>query len=446
MIEGGCRDSNAAPFISNHPSETQPSVHSDGLVSLEDISIMSHQPPLDKSIYVCAADVTPLHVEWLFKLRIPYGTLTILQGNPKVGKSFLTADIAARVSKGLLMPPNGGPDPDRKSANVLMCNAEDDPARTLRPRLEALGADLNRVFFCGDLPDGESRRPVVLPEDLATLERGIVEKECKLLIIDPLSAFLSGKADAHRDADVRRALFPLKLLAERTQCAVVIVTHLNKMSSERNALYRGGGSIGIVGAARSVLLVGSHPQADGISVLCSIGSNLGPIPPALAFRVNQEDGETKLGWIGEVDVTPEQLLDPPRKREANLKDAAQFLSRVLANGPMPVAEVEKGAEEAGLKKKTLRRAVKEIGIITVKPVCFGGPWKWQLPAEQSPTTPVSPPPEKTEGTEPNRIPDAVAPVSPFFDGPGEKGNDWETLRQSEGDGTPEENDTIEVIA
>jgi RecA-family ATPase len=191
---------------------------------------------------VCAASVTTKPVEWEWRGRIPSGKLTIFDGDPDLGKSVVTMDIAARKSTGRGFP-DGAP---CKAGNVLIANVEDGVADTIVPRLEAHGADLNRVFiFSSSVPDGRGgKRLLDLPRDIALLEDKVIQREAELLIIDPVLTMLGG--DANKDQDARKALTPIRDMAERTGVAVIAVRHLNK-SVGLKAIQRGGGNMGLLG-------------------------------------------------------------------------------------------------------------------------------------------------------------------------------------------------------
>ena len=211
--------------------------------------LVSIEPP-ERYNLVRASEVVPETMTWLWEGYIPAGKITLVDGDPGEGKSTLTLDIAARVSR-------GGPMPDRSaggSGTVLIMSAEDGVADTIVPRLSAAGANLRRVHILTEVrgvsDDGKIvTRPVELPGDLPIVERIIREHRVVLVVIDPLMAYLSGTVNSFRDQDVRRALHPLAQLAETTGATFVVVRHLNK-SAGGKAMYRGGGSIGIGGAAR----------------------------------------------------------------------------------------------------------------------------------------------------------------------------------------------------
>jgi putative DNA primase/helicase len=213
----------------------------------------------EQLIVVTMSSVTSRKVEWLWPLRIPRGAITVFDGDPGLGKSTTMLDVAARVTQGWRMPPDHGPGGD-EPADVIVLSAEDDPETTLRPRLDAAGADVGRVHLIAAIKGKEGERPPVLPIDLKMIEQLILTKRVRLLIVDPFSAFIDGKIDTHKDSDVRRAMHLLKELAERTGVAIVLIQHLNKVNLNI-AWYRGGGSIAIVGAARSGLVAAVTPTS-----------------------------------------------------------------------------------------------------------------------------------------------------------------------------------------
>ncbi|MBI1796746.1 MAG: AAA family ATPase [Candidatus Eisenbacteria bacterium] len=253
------------------------------------------------------ATVTALAVEWLWASRIPLGMLTVLDGDPGLGKSTVTLDLAARLSRGAVMP-DGTPGP--AAAGVVILSAEDDLARTIRPRLEAVSADLMRIATVAIRGEhGATRDPLVTAADLAGVEHAAREVGAKLIVIDPLMAFLPSGVDAHRDQDVRRALALLRALAERTGAAVLVVRHLNKSGGAR-AVYRGGGSIGIIGAARAGLLLAVDPENEKERVLAAVKMNLAPMPGALRMRIVLDAGAAmpRVEWLGDSARSASELL------------------------------------------------------------------------------------------------------------------------------------------
>lgn len=262
--------------------------------------------------------VKPEQVSWLWPSRIPLGKLTLIDGDPGTGKSAMTTDIAARVSMGSTFPDGSSCEP----SGVVLLSAEDGLADTIRPRLEAAGADLSCILALATIPDGDSERLLSIPDDLGIIKRGIERVGAKLVVVDPLMAFLSGDVNSHRDQDVRRALASLAKLAEETGVAVVVVRHLNK-GIGGNSLYRGGGSIGIIGQARSALLVAKHPEDDQKRVLASLKNNLSTAAPSLVFVLNEAtNGAVHVGWKGETFLDADALLATPMDDEKRWETAA----------------------------------------------------------------------------------------------------------------------------
>jgi hypothetical protein len=327
---------------------------------------------------VRVATVQPERVEWLWDGRIPCGNITLVDGDPGLGKSTFTLDLAARVSTGRAMPDGalgllGG---------VVLVSAEDGLADTIRPRLEAAGADLERVAVLTSIR-GENGSLPELPEDVLGIENAIREVRAVLLVLDPLMAFLSGHVNAHRDQHVRRALAPLARMAERARVAAVVVRHLNK-GSGANPLHRGGGSIGIIGAARAGLLIARDPDTEDLRVLALVKSNLGPRMPSLGFRiVTTESGVARIEWLGESSHTTERLLaEPvtPEERSA-LEEAVDVLREILQDGPVESNEVRRQAQAAGIADRTVWRAKAALGVRSKKGRGGRGGWVWSLPGE-----------------------------------------------------------------
>ncbi len=332
----------------------------------------ANEPPVG----VLLSDVRPENVKWIWKGRIPKGKVTIVQGDPGKGKSVLTTDLAARHTVGRDFP-DGVP---CQAGGVVLLNAEDGLADTILPRLEAAGGDPAKVLSLATVPDEDGHdRLLSIPEDIRTIERGIRRVNAGLVVIDPFMAFLSGKLNAHKDQDVRKALAPLAAMAERTGAAVVVVTHLNK-SEGGNALYRGGGSIGIVGQARSALLVAEDPGDERRRVLASLKNNLSQPAPSLVFNVaSAESGAARVEWVGDTELKADQLLNVMASagRRSAQDGAEDFLREALADGPKKAADVVKEAKKADVAEATLKRAKKALNVLSKKD--GDGSWWWHLP-------------------------------------------------------------------
>jgi hypothetical protein len=265
-----------------------------------------------REVGISLADVKPQRVGWLWKGRIPLGKLTVIDGDPGTGKSAFVTDLVARISAGRAMPDGS----QVEASGAVLLNAEDGLRDTIRPRLAAAGADLSRVLALATVPDRDgTERLLSLPKDIPVLRRGVEQVRARFVVVDPLMAFLSGNVDAHRDQDIRRALAPLARLAEETGAAVVVIRHLNKTPGG-NPLYRGGASIGIVGAARSALLVAKHPEDPKRRVLAGVKSNLAGAPLSLAFVLREAaNGAVRVEWKGETPLDAAALLAAPTDEE-----------------------------------------------------------------------------------------------------------------------------------
>jgi hypothetical protein len=326
--------------------------------------------------------VKPERVEWLWPGRIPRGKLTLVDGDPGLGKSVLTMDLAARVSSGQPMPgEERQAGEDREPAGVVLLTAEDGLADTVVPRLQAAGADLERILALEAVPE-TLPRPPRLPDDSDWIAQSVQQVSAALVIIDPLMAFLSGKVNSHRDQDCRLALHPLAKMAEKTGAAVVVIRHLNKATGG-SPLYRGGGSIGIIGAARSGLLVARDPDDPERRVLASLKCNLAKLPPSLAYSISPADnGAIRVGWVGESAHTAASLLAVPQSDEDKgaVQDAVEVLRSIISSGQRPADEVKREARNAGVSERTLYRAKSVLGVCS-RLVGFGadGKWYWGLP-------------------------------------------------------------------
>lgn len=304
-------------------------------------------------------------VRWIWPGRIPLGKLTLLDGDPGLGKSTLMIDIAARITTGRQMP-DGAPADCAGPAGVVFLSAEDGLADTLRPRLDAAEGDPSRVAVLRWThgADGEKGWPSVL--DVEEIERAVDHLEARMIVLDPLVAYLPG--DAHRDQDVRGALGELLLMAERRGTSVVCIRHLRKSQADK-ALYRGGGSIGIIGAARSALLVAEDPSDPGHErrVLISLKCNVARQPPSLTYLLHtaarrMDGGEVAtVVWGGQTGLTADEVLGPPETL-SRCQEAREFLRAILEKGRVEVAEVNRAAKQQGIATDTLYRARKAEGV------------------------------------------------------------------------------------
>jgi hypothetical protein len=306
-----------------------------------------------------ADQVVAQAVSWLWPDRIPLGKLTILDGDPDLGKSLLMLDLCARLSTGRQFP-DGRPGPG--PANALVLSAEDTAADTIVPRLQRLGADRQRVFVWQRERDDEDW-PWRFPSHADRLDEALRRSDARLAVIDPIMAFLDASVLSVSDQSVRRALAPLMHLAEKHRCAILLQRHLNKRGGGR-ALYRGLGSIAFVAACRFAMLVGRDPAAPGRCVLAQVRGSLAGPQPSLAYQITAADGALPtVDWLGTNPISADELLVGPAHKVMGPRDrAADFLEQFLAAGPRTSREIWEATRKEHLSKRTLQRAKKSLGI------------------------------------------------------------------------------------
>jgi AAA domain len=314
------------------------------------------------------ADVQPERVLWLWPGRIPVGKLVTLDGDPGLGKSTLALAFAATITTGATWP--DGSVCEHPGA-VLIMSAEDGLADTVRPRLDAAGADVRQVHAIEGVPvvdeHGErTLRPPTLA-DVAALEDAISQTGARLLVIDVVMAYLPDGTDSHKDQDIRRVLSRLAALAVRTGCTVLLLRHLNKVSG-RDPLYRGGGSIGIVGAARSGLLVAPDPDDPERRVLASVKSNLGAAPDSLTYRLvgEGEFGVARVQWEGATAHTARALLAPSDDADDRGEVDSWLRDYLEAEGRANAGDVIRDGKLAGFSENQVKKARKRVGAASIR--------------------------------------------------------------------------------
>lgn len=337
-----------------------------------------------EGIHTVRADkVHTQRTRWLWENYIPAEKITLLAGDPGKGKSTIALDLVSRISRGHLMPSG-----ERTVVgNCLIASAEDAPEDTITPRLIAAGANLKRVSVLRQVQIDGEHHFFSLPRDIERLRELTKETGARFIVIDPLNAFLAQHTDSHKDQDIRSVLHPLEMLAEEMSAAVLIVAHLNK-KEESSLLHRVGGSIGLTGAARSVLAVADTPKGN-IKAFFSIKSNVGKRPPVLAYdtrqvtktRESDEDwkGEdtivsSKIKWRGEIDFDPARGSAAPAQKAEN--EAEDFLRKVLEEGETPAEEVFKEARRIGISRNSLTSIKTQMGVALKKG--RDGTWYWSL--------------------------------------------------------------------
>jgi len=330
---------------------------------------------LDANGVVQLSTVTPEPVEWLWRGYIPRRKVTILDGDPDLGKTTMMLDIAARVTTGRPMPFT---DDTTEAVNVLLMTAEDDLSDTILPRFNAAEGNADKLFVWKYSPQKGGGKAFPSLADIDGLSYRIKEYEAKLVIVDPLMAYLGKRVDAHKDQDVRTLLTPLVDLAQETGVTMVCIRHLNKGSGAK-ALYRGSGSIGFSAAVRAGLLVAPDPDDDDIRVLATLKHNLGPKVRSLTFIIVPSGYSTRVEWLGEVDTDADELLNgpEPEKPPSKLHQAEDSLIDLLKDGPVPEKQVQEQARVVGITESTLKRAKRALQVESEKD--GDGPWFWTLP-------------------------------------------------------------------
>ncbi len=323
------------------------------------------------------------HVDWLWPGRIPFAKVSIIEGDPDSGKSTITLDLAARVSSGTPMPLQ--PFVRNEPAGVVLVCAEDDLGDTILPRILAHGGEPAMIGSVTLTRDEQGELiPLAIPDDMQRLRGAIAERNAKLMIIDPITAYLTATINSNNDAQVRRAMTPLKDLAEQTHCAMLLVRHLNK-SGELKAKYRGGGSIAFSGAARSVMVVDKHPEQENVYVMARVKGNLAKTIPSVTYKIESEDlyESPVIKWLGTDKIDADTLLkghdartDAPERTQAE-----EWLRMILENGPMLARDVQSEARKDGITMITLRRAKEKLGIVPARQRDAKGKtigWSWAL--------------------------------------------------------------------
>jgi hypothetical protein len=334
------------------------------------------------AVVVRVSDVKPEPISWLWPGRMALGKVTLISGDPGLGKSLISIALAAHVTRGTPWPVDRTHCP---RGDVLMLSAEDDVADTIRPRLEAAGADVDRVHVLKVVREVErdgtlTTRGMSLRRDLDVLDDLLAKKpDIRLVVIDPISAYL-GDTDSHNNADVRGLFAPLAELASRHRIAVASISHLNKSSGP--AMYRTSGSLAFVAAARAVFAVVKDKADPARRLVLPIKNNLGPDSTGLAYAVAQADnGAPVVAWEPEpVTISADEAMHPaaPDDERNATDEAMDWLRDLLAAGPMRASDVQKDARSAGISDKALRMARERLGIKPVKRG-FSAGWDWGLP-------------------------------------------------------------------
>jgi putative DNA primase/helicase len=337
-----------------------------------------------RAITIAMSDVISERLQWLWPGRIALGKLTLIAGDPGLGKSFVSLDLASRVSRGDIWPDN--PATSAPKGDVLLLNAEDGLADTVRPRLDAAGADAKRIVALTAVRDPTlGERGFSLARDLTILCQELDRRpETRLIIIDPVTAYLGG-GNGNNNAEVRSLLTPLSQLAQERQVAVVAITHLNKNSGGK-AMYRAMGSLAFVAAARAAWGVVRDPHDAERRLFLPVKNNLSQETQGLAYRLvmHPELGTAHVGWFPELVTAPiDDILQSSNPGVAG--DAAQearsattWLADILSQGSQSADDLRHLADKEGFTPKQLRYAADKLGVKRRKDGFLEG-WTWSLP-------------------------------------------------------------------
>lgn len=357
--------------------------------ALATLSPMDSTESADDIMFRRASTIKPVPIRWTWPGRIPRGKVSLFCGDPGGGKSQLTTDIAARVTTARAFPD----DSPCEMGNVVILNAEDDAGDTIVPRLEAAGADINRVVILDAIREqggakGNVRRVFNLQSDVGRLA-AFVQKigGASLIIIDPISAYL-GKVDSHKNAEVRALLAVLGDMAAQHDMAVIGVTHFSK-DTKAGAMMRVMGSLAFVAAARATYLVARDPADKNRRLFVPLKVNISPDRTGYAFtleevRIKSSEGQidvSRVRWeASPIQMTADEVMQQAASHDqhSELAETKEFLLTILAHGPLASRQVYKECEEAGPSRRTIQRAGKAIGIEVLKDGVRGG-WSWRLP-------------------------------------------------------------------
>ena len=310
------------------------------------------------------SDVEPTKVEWLWYPYIPYGKVTIIQGDPGEGKTTLILNLAALLSKGEKLPESNE---KSEPINIIYQTAEDGLSDTVKPRLIAANADDYKITVID-----ESKIELSLTDE--RLEQAIIETKAKLVILDPLQAYIGANVDMHRANEIRPVMKHLAEVAQRQQCAVVLIGHLNKAMGMKSS-YRGLGSIDIPASARSVLLVGRIKDNPTVRVMAQVKSSLAPEGEPIAFELNKETG---FRFIGKYDISIDDLLNGVATT-SKLEQGEKLLRDMLSDGSaIKQKQLQQQAKIRNISERTLNEAKKNVGVKSFR---SNNEWYWKLSRE-----------------------------------------------------------------
>ena len=334
------------------------------------------EPKADgRAILVHLSDIETQPVSWLWKGYLPIGKITLLDGDPGTGKSTICYDLASRISSGEPMPDGQ----EGMQGGVVIITGEDGLQDTVKPRIEVAGGDTSKIVALRGVRTDEGVSGFML-SDFIALEEAMKSVGARLVIVDPLMAFLPAGVNSWSDQSVRSVLTPLANFADEMGVCILVVRHLSKHGIS-HALYRGGGSIGIIGIARVGLLAGVDPENENSRILACVKNNLAPKPPSLKYEMEPVGDYFRIRWVGVSEKTANDILVLSNENQSAIDEAKEFLKDILSNGPVKASDVFKQGREIGLSEKTIKRAKKMLEITSLK-LDFSSGWVWQFPLEE----------------------------------------------------------------
>lgn len=323
------------------------------------------KPHVD-SVYVPLAEFEPEKVKWYWPNYLAASVITVLDGDPGIGKSFLAMHVATQFSVGGSLPRQD----KLKPSKVIYATMEDDPNFTIRPRIDAMGGNPENIFV-------QSRFSPFDEGGMKALSRAVEEVQPRLLVIDPLYSFVGAGADIYRPNEIRQVLTEVQQIADVSSAAVLAIRHLRKMKADK-AIYQGAGAIDVIGVARCGLLVAQDPNDPSLKVIAHSKHNLSERMASLTYRLSGggEGRQPRFEWAGTSGLTADDLLGAGSGSGTNArKEAKDFLREVLADGERPAAEIQSMAEDEGFSERTLKRAKRDLGIASR---LSKDKWLWRL--------------------------------------------------------------------
>jgi len=333
--------------------------------------------------YVCLSDVESKPVNWLWHKRLALGKMSLLSGDPGLGKSLITLDFVQRITTGSNWPVDNSP---CEQGSVILLSAEDEADDTIKPRLETIGADISKVFvitsvYDFDKDNNKIDRLVSFKKDVNKIEE-IINKiqDCRMIVIDPITAYMEG-TDSYKNSEVRTFLAPIKSLAEKTGIAVLLVSHLNK-STGHNAINRISGSGALPASCRAVYNVSKDEDDENVRYFIPVKNNLGSDQGAFTYQIASSGNDMPVVKWGEsiIDLTADEAMGSTHGESRSAVDeAADFLEQELSYGSMKMIDLKEKAKQNDISTASLKRAKKLKGVIADREGGKDGYWYWHFP-------------------------------------------------------------------